>query len=81
MVREWGLSARLGLIGYGTDEPGYLGVGPMGQSRPHAEATQRAVDEEVSRLLLEKETISGQELTDAFRASRAPSPDTAPRPA
>ena len=106
MVREWGLSARLGPIGYGTDGPGYLGVGPMGQSRPYAEATQRAIDEEVSRLLLEaearattlltenrvaldgvvgvlleKETISGQELTDAVRAARAPSPDTAPRPA
>jgi cell division protease FtsH len=106
MVREWGLSARLGPIGYGTDGPGYLGAGPLGQSRPYAEATQRAIDEEVSRLLLEaearattlltenrdaldwvvgvlleKETISGQELTDAVRASRAPSPDTAPRPA
>ena len=106
MVREWGLSARLGPIGYGTDGPGYLGTGPLGQSRPYAEATQRAIDEEVSRLLLEaearatsvltenrvaldwvvgvlleKETISGQELTDAVRASRAATPDTAPEPA
>ncbi|HEY5023681.1 MAG TPA: ATP-dependent zinc metalloprotease FtsH [Acidimicrobiales bacterium] len=106
MVREWGLSSRLGPIGYGTDGPGYLGGGSMAQSRPYAEATQRAIDEEVSRLLLEaearartlltenrealdwvvgvlleKETISGQELTDAVRASRAPRPDTAPKPA
>ena len=106
MVREWGLSARLGPIGYGTDGPAYLQGGPLGQSRPYAEATQRAIDEEVSRLLaeaearatavltenrvaldwvvgvlLEKETISGQELTDAVRASRAPRPDAASKPA
>jgi cell division protease FtsH len=106
MVREWGLSARLGPIGYGADGSAYLGAGPMGQSRPYAEATQRAIDEEVSRLLaeaearattvltanrvaldwvvgvlLEKETISGQELTDAVRASRTARPDTASKPA
>ena len=107
MVREWGLSPRLGPIGYGTDGPGYLGAGgSLGQSRPYAEDTQRAIDEEVSRLLLEaeahatmlltenrvaldwvvgvlleKETITGQELTDAVRASHAPTPDAAPKPA
>ncbi len=105
MVREWGLSARLGPIGYGSDSQQYLGGSPLGQSRPYAEATQRAIDEEVSRLLrdaeeratalltenrasldqvvtllLEKETISGQELTDAVRAARASSPAAAPRP-
>jgi cell division protease FtsH len=106
MVREWGLSARLGPIGYGPDSPQYLGGSPLGQSRPYAEATQRAIDEEVSRLLrdaeeratalltenrasldsvvgllLEKETISGQELTDVVRAARASSPAASPRPA
>jgi cell division protease FtsH len=104
MVREWGLSARLGPIGYGPDGPQYLGGSALGQARPYAEATQRAIDEEVSRLLLEaeerartlltenraaldwvvdvlleKETISGQELTDAVRAARAPRPAEAPR--
>ncbi len=106
MVREWGLSARLGPVGYGSESPQYLGGSALGQGRPYAEATQRAIDEEVSRLLLEaeeraralltenrtaldwvvgvlleKETISGQELMDAVRASRAPSPDVAQRPA
>ena len=82
------------------------GGSPLGQGRPYAEATQRAIDEEVSRLLLEaeeraralltenraalegvvgvlleKETISGQELTDAVRAARERTPDAAPRPA
>src|SRR5579863_1610309 len=101
MVREWGLSARLGPIGYGPDSPQYLG-GSVGQGRPYAEATQRSIDEEVSRLLLEaeerartlltenrtaldwvvgvlleKETISGQELTDAVRTARDHNPDVA----
>jgi cell division protease FtsH len=54
MVREWGLSPRLGPIGYSDDGPGYLGGGGL-TSRPYAEATQRAIDEEVSRLLGEAE--------------------------
>jgi cell division protease FtsH len=106
MVRDWGLSPRLGPIGYGSESPAYLGGSPLGQSRPYAEGTQRAIDEEVSRLLLEaeerartlltenrvaldavvgvlleKETITGQELTDTVRAARAPRGDAVPRPA
>ena len=50
MVREWGLSPRLGPIGYSDDGPGYLGDSGF-TSRPYAEATQRAIDEEVARLL------------------------------
>jgi cell division protease FtsH len=105
MVREWGLSTRLGPIGYGSDGPQYLGVSGPGPGRPYAEATQRAIDEEVSRLLteaeerartlltenraaldhvvevlLDKETISGQELIDAVRATRSPGPEAVPRP-
>ena len=52
MVREWGLSNRLGPIGYSSDGPGYLGEGGLA-GRPYAETTQRAIDEEVSRLLKE----------------------------
>jgi cell division protease FtsH len=54
MVREWGLSPRLGPIGYSNDGPGYLGDGGF-SNRPYAEATQRAIDEEVARLLTEAE--------------------------
>ena len=54
MVREWGLSPRLGPIGYGGEGPGYLGEGGM-MGRPFAEDTQRAIDEEVARLLREAE--------------------------
>ena len=52
MVRDWGLSPRLGPIGYGDQGPAYLGSGQL-QSRPYSEGTQLAIDEEVSRLLSE----------------------------
>jgi cell division protease FtsH len=88
MVRDWGLSSRLGPIGYGSDQPSYLSGPQFGQERPYAEGTQEVIDQEVSRLLteaeerarvllsdnrdvldavidalLEKETISGEDLT------------------
>ena len=88
MVSEWGLSPRLGPIGYGSDGPGYLSGPQLGQERPYAEGTQQIIDQEVSRLLteaedrargllgenrdaldaviatlLEKETISGEDLS------------------
>jgi cell division protease FtsH len=89
MVRDWGLSSRLGPISYGSDEQSYLSGPQLGQERPFAEGTQLVIDQEVSRLLseaedtaqgllsenrdaldaviaalLEKETISGQDLTN-----------------
>jgi cell division protease FtsH len=49
MVREWGLSKRLGPVGYSAEGPGYLG--DSGFNRSYAEDTQRAIDEEVAALL------------------------------
>jgi cell division protease FtsH len=54
MVREWGLSPRVGPVGYAASGPDYLGEGGIA-GRPYAEATQRAIDEEVARLLREAE--------------------------
>ncbi len=56
MVREFGLSEKLGPIGYPEGGSVFLGGGgsPM-SSRPFAEATQAAIDEEVSRLLRQAE--------------------------
>ena len=98
MVRDWGLSPRLGPIGYGEQSPAYLGSSQL-QSRPFSEGTQLAIDEEVSRLLgeaeerarnllsanrdvldavvarlLEKETISGDELNEIVRGTTATRP-------
>jgi cell division protease FtsH len=103
MVREWGLSPRLGPIGYGSDQPSYLSGSPFGQERPFAEGTQEVVDQEVSRLLneaeerartllsdnrraldavvtalLEKETISGEELAEIMNEVRAASDGRGP---
>jgi cell division protease FtsH len=56
MVREFGLSATLGPIGYPEGGSVFLGGGGPGMSsRPFAEATQAEIDREVSRLLREAE--------------------------
>jgi len=52
MVREFGMSDRLGPVGFSEESPGYLGS-QQTTSRPYAEATQRVIDEEVERLLHE----------------------------
>ena len=54
MVRDWGLSERMGPIGFSSDDPNYLG-GAGGSSRPYSESTQLVIDEEVARLLREAE--------------------------
>jgi cell division protease FtsH len=53
MVRDWGMSPKLGPVGFSRDGPNYLGVDDGG--RTYAEQTQRLIDEEVSRLLREAE--------------------------
>ncbi|WP_327072655.1 ATP-dependent zinc metalloprotease FtsH [Kitasatospora purpeofusca] len=56
MVREFGLSAELGPVGYATTTPQHLDPGPEDMlRRPYSESTQRTVDEEVARLLRQAE--------------------------
>jgi cell division protease FtsH len=56
MVREFGMSAVLGPVGYPEGGSVFLGGGGPGMSsRPYAEATQAAIDGEVSRLVREAE--------------------------
>ena len=64
MVRDWGMSKRLGPVGFSSDGPDYLGAGEYGRNRPYAEATQQVVDEEVSRLLREAEERATSLLTE-----------------
>jgi cell division protease FtsH len=54
MVREYGMSERLGPVGFASSAPMYLGNEQV-HSRDYAEATQRVIDEEVSDLLREAE--------------------------
>jgi cell division protease FtsH len=54
MVREFGMSPALGPVGFATGSPLYLG-GEEVRSRPYAEQTQRVIDQEVAKLLVEAE--------------------------
>jgi cell division protease FtsH len=54
MVIEFGMSPRLGPVGFSPDGPQYLGPQEI-RSRQYAEDTQRIVDEEIRRLLSEAE--------------------------
>ncbi len=56
MVREFGMSEALGPVGYPDGGSVFLGsAGPGLSSRPYAEATQAAIDDEVARLLRQAE--------------------------
>jgi cell division protease FtsH len=54
MVREFGMSPRLGPVGFASGDPQYLGPQQV-TTRQYAEETQRVIDEEVERLLAEAE--------------------------
>jgi cell division protease FtsH len=54
MVREFGMSPVVGPVGFASEEPGYLGRDEL-RSRSYAEATQRIIDEEVTKLLRQAE--------------------------
>jgi cell division protease FtsH len=64
MVREFGMSHRLGPVGFSSDGPGYLGMPEV--RRDYAEQTQRVIDEEVQRLLTEADARA-EELIDSHR--------------
>ena len=56
MVREFGLSSKLGPVGYPEGGSVFLGGGGNGlSSRPFSESTQAVIDSEVSRLVREAE--------------------------
>jgi cell division protease FtsH len=68
MVREFGMSPVLGPVGYPEGGSVFLGGGGPGMSsRPYAEATQAAIDGEVSKLLRQAEERS----VNLLRAHRA----------
>lgn len=62
MVREFGLSPSLGPIGYADDLPQHLGDLPLTR-RGYSESTQRAIDEDVARLLRDAERTAVELLT------------------
>jgi cell division protease FtsH len=65
MVREFGLSPKVGPVGYPAGGSVFLGDGGQAvSSRPFAEATQAAIDAEVSRLLREAEEEATSLISD-----------------
>ena len=64
MITEWGLSTRLGPVGYGSDDPSHLNGPQFGRERPYAEGTQQLIDQEVTWLLTEAESRARQLLSD-----------------
>ena len=65
MVREYGMSDRLGPVGFASGSPQYLGSEQL-SSRAYAEDTQRVIDEEVSSML-RKADARATELLGAHR--------------
>jgi cell division protease FtsH len=63
MVREFGMSPRLGPVGFSAGGPMYLGQQEV-RSRDYAEATQAVIDEEVSRLLKEADARAARVLKE-----------------
>jgi cell division protease FtsH len=62
MVREWGMSERVGPMAWGSQGMVFLGEDLM-HSRDYSEDTSRVVDEEVARILREQEERATQYLT------------------
>jgi cell division protease FtsH len=67
MVREYGMSERLGPVGFASGSPMYLG-GEEVRSRAYAEDTQRVIDEEVAALLRQAEQRAVALLTEHLDA-------------
>jgi cell division protease FtsH len=67
MVRDYGMSERLGPVGFGSSAPMYLGSEEV-RSRSYAEQTQKVIDEEVAKLLREAEDRSLSVLRDHLDA-------------
>jgi cell division protease FtsH len=66
MVREWGMSDRVGPMAWGAQGTVFLGEDLM-HSRDYSEDTSRVVDEEVSRILREQEDRA-RRILDEHRA-------------
>ncbi len=62
MVREWGMSSRVGPMAWGSQGAVFLGDDLM-HSRDYSEDTSRVIDEEVEKILREQETRANEELT------------------
>jgi cell division protease FtsH len=63
MVREFGMSDRVGPMAWGSESEVFLGE-ELGQPRKYSDETARVIDEEVERILRDAEEWSQRILTD-----------------
>ena len=53
MVTQWGMSAKLGLVAYDSDQPVFMGMEYGHSERTYSQETASAIDNEVRRLISE----------------------------
>jgi cell division protease FtsH len=70
MVREWGMSDRVGPMAFGAQGAVFLGEDLM-HSRDYSEDTSRVVDEEVKRILTEQEARANRILQEHMEGLKA----------
>jgi cell division protease FtsH len=63
MVREWGMSDRIGPMAWNGQQQVFLGEDLMTSGREYSDSTAQLVDEEISRILLEQEQRAHSLLT------------------
>jgi cell division protease FtsH len=68
MVREWGMSERVGPMAWSGHQQVFLGEDLMTQGREYSDETARTIDDEVSRILHEQETRATQLLSKHRKA-------------
>jgi cell division protease FtsH len=70
MVREWGMSERLGEMAWGSSGPVFLGE-DLVHTRDYSDETARVIDEEVERILEEQAHRARTELQQSMDALHA----------
>ena len=70
MVREWGMSERLGDMAWGPQGPVFLGEDLI-HTRDYSDETARLIDEEVARMLKEQGARARAELRRSMDALHA----------
>lgn len=63
MVREWGMSDKIGPMAWNGQQQVFLGEDLMTSGREYSDATAQLVDNEISRILLEQEVRAHEILT------------------
>jgi cell division protease FtsH len=64
MVREFGMSERIGPMAWGQEGQVFLGEDLMHAARDYSDVTSRVIDEEVERILREQEARAGRLLQE-----------------